>query len=947
MSESIWNDPRITAYVLDELPADERAAFESEMQSNPELAAAVEEARGVTSKLDSLFASESTPPLDANRRDKIIAGENHQTFVTTKPNRAWYQLGTVELVVTAAIVLIICAIAIPASMSPKIAMNGDAVVDPHEEPTLSEEDYMRMATSGQEQDEEIVERSADSLGGERELTPHDLADASGFAAAEAAAPTTSPMAAAPMAAAAMSADSASDQVHSRAEAKRDAGAAPPQVAMRSMLKESAPDQRPDGADQRPDGAGQAGASRALSMSQSPSESLQIQSGSRTASESKPEVMEKSRRSMMTRRSDAAKEAKDSESAKKSEASELHAMAPDAPAAPAGPFSESPEPFGDFFGGAEIAESDAQMGMPGSGMAMGGLQNESNENLRRGRSSGREMESMDMGMSMPASPSADRFESKPTNRGGESTAGGYGLPMNTVPSNTSLRTELKQSIPGLPKAIQLLDEEVRNPEGAGPGTPGDQFDVIEDNPFRHVSEHPLSTFSVDVDTASYSKVRDFLVRANQLPRPDAVRIEEMINYFDYNYDPPAADAEHPFAARAVVTECPWNPQHRLARIALKGKVIEQSERPRCNLVFLLDTSGSMNQANKLPLVQDGMKMLLEQLNENDRVAIAVYAGSAGLVLDSTKVKNGKKVRKALTQLSAGGSTNGGAGIALAYQVARDHFIPDGVNRVILCTDGDFNVGTTGTDALVRMVEKEAKGGVFLSVLGFGMGNHNDSMLEQISGRGNGNYAFIDNEKEARKVLVDQTNSTLVTIAKDVKLQVEFNPTQVNSYRLIGYENRVLAKEDFNDDQKDAGEIGAGHSVTALYEIVPAGSEPDAAKPKVDDLKYQAKVKPTKAAQNDEMLTIKLRYKQPDGDTSTLVEFPVTDEGDSFDKADKETRFAAAVAGFGMQLRRSEYKGNWTLGDVIRVAEASKGEDRFELRAEFIQLAQKASQLMGQE
>ncbi len=942
MSESIWNDPRITAYVLDELPTDERAAFESEIQSSAELAAAVEEARGVTSKLDSLFASESTPPLDANRRDKIIAGENNPTFVTTKPNRAWYQLGTVELVVTAAIVLIIAAIAIPASMSPKIAMNGDAVADPQEEPTLSQEDYMRMATSGQEENDEIVELSADSLGGTGELTPDDVADASGFAVSEAAAPTTSPMAAAPMSAAAMSADSASDQFHSRAEAKRDADTAPPQVAMRSMLKESA-------ADQGRDGAGQAAAAGALSMSQSPSESLQAQSGPRMASEPKPEAMEKSRRSMMTRRSDAAKEAKDSESAKKSEASELHSIAPDAPAAPAGtdPFGESAAPFGDFFGGAEIAESDAQMGMPGGGMAMGGLQNESNESLRRGRSGGMEMESMGMGMSMPASPSADRFESKPTNRGDESMAGEYGLPMDTVPSNTSLRTEFKQSIPGLPKAIQLLDEEVRNPEGAGPGTPGDQFDVIEDNPFRRVSEHPLSTFSVDVDTASYSKVRDFLVRAKQLPRPDAVRIEEMINYFDYNYEPPAGDAEHPFAARAVVTECPWNQDHRLARIALKGKVIEQSERPRCNLVFLLDTSGSMNQPNKLPLVQDGMKMLLEQLNENDRVAIAVYAGSAGLVLDSTKVKNGKKVRKALTQLSAGGSTNGGAGIALAYQVARDHFIPDGVNRVILCTDGDFNVGTTGTDALVRMVEKEAKGGVFLSVLGFGMGNHNDSMLEQISGRGNGNYAFIDNEKEARKVLVDQTNSTLVTIAKDVKLQVEFNPTQVNSYRLIGYENRVLAKEDFNDDQKDAGEIGAGHSVTALYEIVPAGSEPDAAKPKVDDLKYQAKVKPTKAARSDEMLTIKLRYKQPDGDTSTLVEFPVTDEGDSFDKSDKETRFAAAVAGFGMQLRRSEYKGNWTLGDVIRVAQASKGEDRFELRAEFIQLAQKASQLMGQE
>ncbi|MFG0262913.1 MAG: von Willebrand factor type A domain-containing protein [Novipirellula sp. JB048] len=501
--------------------------------------------------------------------------------------------------------------------------------------------------------------------------------------------------------------------------------------------------------------------------------------------------------------------------------------------------------------------------------------------------------------------------------------------------------------GRPAVLGKLDAMVDRAEGVGPGTPGDQFDFIEDNPFRRVSEHPLSTFSVDVDTASYSKVRDFLMRANQLPRPDAVRIEEMVNYFDYRYAPPAADDEHPFAAHAVVTECPWNREHRLARIALKGKVIERSERAPCNLVFLLDTSGSMNQANKLPLVQTGMKMLLKQLNKHDRVAIVVYAGSAGLVLDSTEVKNGKKIRRALNQLAAGGSTDGGSGIALAYQVARDHFIEEGVNRVILCTDGDFNVGTTGTDALVRMVEQEARGNIFLSVLGFGMGNHNDSMLEQISGRGNGNYAFIDSESEARKVLVEQTNGTLVTIAKDVKLQIEFNPTRVDSYRLIGYENRVLAKEDFNDDQKDAGEIGAGHSVTALYEIVPAGFEADAAKPKVDELKYQAPPQTTDAAQRDELMTLKLRYKQPEGDTSTLVEFPVADDGEGFDDADLDTRFAAAVAGFGMQLRRSEYKGDWTLGDVIRVAKQSQEEDRLGLRAEFIELAQKASELMGQE
>ena len=481
------------------------------------------------------------------------------------------------------------------------------------------------------------------------------------------------------------------------------------------------------------------------------------------------------------------------------------------------------------------------------------------------------------------------------------------------------------------------------EGRGPGISGDQFDPITDNAFKLVEEHPFSTFSVDVDTASYSKVRDFLVRANQLPRRDAVRIEELINYFDYDYEAPSDDADHPFATRTVVTSCPWNPDHRLARIALKGKTMEKKDRPPCNLVFLIDTSGSMNAANKLPLVIEGMEMLISQLNENDRVSITVYAGSAGLVLDSTPATKLRKIRNALTRLTAGGSTNGGAGIALAYQTARDAFIEDGVNRVILCTDGDFNVGLTGTDQLVRMVEEEAKGGVFLSVLGFGMGNHNDAMLEKISGRGNGNYAFIDTPLEARKVLVEQTSGTLVTIAKDVKIQVEFNPVHVSSYRLIGYENRILAKQDFNDDKKDAGEIGAGHSVTALYELVPAGLEPTTAKPKVDELKYQTRPKPTDAANSNELMTLKLRYKQPDEDVSQLIKFPVVDDDQRFEQSDEHVRFAAAVAGFGMLLRRSEHAGDWTLEDVLSIAESAVGEDASGLRSEFVELVRIAQDL----
>lgn len=471
----------------------------------------------------------------------------------------------------------------------------------------------------------------------------------------------------------------------------------------------------------------------------------------------------------------------------------------------------------------------------------------------------------------------------------------------------------------------------------------RFQNLTENAFKRVADAPLSTFSVDVDTASYSKVREYLLRQRRLPPVDAVRIEELVNYFDYEYLPPKDSAETPFAAKAEIMACPWNEDHRLARIALKGKTMQPKNRPLSNLVFLLDTSGSMNSPNKLPLVKAGMNMLLSQLGENDRVAIVVYAGSAGLVLDSTPATKTRKIEKALNTLAAGGSTNGGQGIQLAYQTARDNFIDGGVNRVILCTDGDFNVGTTGTGSLVRMVEQEAAGNIFLSVLGFGMGNHNDSMLEQISGIGNGNYAFIDSQKEAQKVLVDQVSGTLVTIAKDVKLQIEFNPRMISAYRLIGYENRVLAKEDFNNDKKDAGEIGAGHAVTALYELIPAGGQEGSIPPKVDNLKYQKPNQLTDAANGGESLTLKLRYKQPDGDTSELVEFPVTDNETRFEDADHDARFAAAVASFGMQLRGSEYAGNWEMKNVIDVARDAMGEDMSGLRAEFIEMAEAAKKM----
>ena len=485
---------------------------------------------------------------------------------------------------------------------------------------------------------------------------------------------------------------------------------------------------------------------------------------------------------------------------------------------------------------------------------------------------------------------------------------------------------------------------RPDRGVGPGVGGDKFAPIEENPLQEVKQEPLSTFSIDVDTASYSKVRMYLMERNLLPRPGAVRIEELLNYFPYDYAPPTGD--QPFAAQIEAAECPWAPAHRLVRIGIKGREIELDERPASNLVFLLDVSGSMQPPNKLPLLKRGMKMLVDQLGENDRVAIVVYAGAAGMVLDSTTGDHKQVIMDALDRLHAGGSTNGGQGIRLAYQAALDNFIKGGVNRVILCTDGDFNVGVTGTDELVRLAEKNAKTGVFLSVLGFGMGNHNDSMLEQISNKGNGNYAFIDTAAEARKVLVEQMSGTLITIAKDVKIQIDFNPNEVAAYRLIGYENRILAAQDFNDDKKDAGEIGAGHTVTALYEIVPADAAKSVEVPPVDDLRYQTKGQPTEAAKSGELLTLKIRFKPPDGDTSTKLEVRLRDAGPKFDKASRDFRFAAAVAAFGMLLRDSQFKGNATYAGVLDMAREAASGDTTGYRDEFLKIVGRANVLSGQ-
>ena len=475
---------------------------------------------------------------------------------------------------------------------------------------------------------------------------------------------------------------------------------------------------------------------------------------------------------------------------------------------------------------------------------------------------------------------------------------------------------------------------------------ESYDVIEETGFRSPQVAPLSTFSIDVDTASYANVRRFLNRG-QLPPADAVRIEELINYFPYTDAPPEQSLEaggDPFAVHMAQTAAPWAPEHRLMRIALKGYEMPWEERPASNLVFLLDVSGSMNRANKLPLLKNAMDLLVRRLDGRDRVAIVVYAGASGLVLPSTTANNHETIEHALENLKAGGSTNADAGIELAYRVAREHFIEGGNNRVILCTDGDFNVGRTNRGELADTAEAQAEAGVSLTILGFGMGNYKDDMLETLSNKGKGSYAYIDSQAEARKVFIQDLASNLFKIAKDVKIQVEFNPQVVQAYRLIGYENRRLKAEDFNDEKKKAGDIGPGHSVVALYEVVPVGAEVEL--PGVDPLKYQTQADAAPEAHDGEIATVKLRYKRPEAQESQLIERALrADAVDAFDDASDDLRFSAAVAGFGLLLRESEGLAEFSYRKVEQIAVGALGQDPGGHRSEFSSLVRKAEQLAG--
>jgi len=468
---------------------------------------------------------------------------------------------------------------------------------------------------------------------------------------------------------------------------------------------------------------------------------------------------------------------------------------------------------------------------------------------------------------------------------------------------------------------------------------EEYASFVENNFRLAINEPLSTFSADVDAASYTNMRRYINRG-QLPTKDAIRTEEFINYFSYNYKKPTG--EHPLAITTEVGGCPWNEQHRLVRIGLKAKEIPSDNLPASNFVFLIDVSGSMYGATRLDLVKSSLKLLVNNLREQDRVAIVVYAGAAGEVLPSTSGADKQKIKESLNNLTAGGSTAGGAGIQLAYKIARKNFIKEGNNRIILCTDGDFNVGVSSDKGLKEMIEKERQSGVFLSILGYGMGNYKDSKMQTLAQAGNGNHAYIDNMQEANKVLVNEFGSTMYTVAKDVKLQIEFNPAKVQAYRLIGYETRLLNKEDFNDDTKDAGEMGAGHTVTAFYEVIPVGIKSSMIG-SVDALKYQKTESKNNSVSSlsSDLLTVKVRYKQPDGKTSKKMEVPLIDNGGNF--VSDDFRFASSVAMFGQLLYDSQYKGNASYDKVLALAKSGLGEDMQGYRREFMRLAETAKGL----
>lgn len=555
------------------------------------------------------------------------------------------------------------------------------------------------------------------------------------------------------------------------------------------------------------------------------------------------------------------------------------------------------------------------GLNRGGMVAGGGSGTSNENLGYARDQGR-----------PGTPQADEAKSTESAR--------YSLGFERD-FDKDFPEELAKNVPSRQKIQESKDR-----------ASGDRFDAIPETPFSSVAKEPLSTFSIDVDTASYTKLRQYVLENNVVPPAASIRIEEWLNYFDYQYPGPAGD--DPFAAHMKMGDCPWNAKHKLVRVAIQAKKVANQERPKSNLVFLIDVSGSMADANKLPLVKRTLGLLTAQLREQDRVAIVVYAGASGCVLPSTSGVQKDQILASINELQSGGSTNGGSGIELAYKIAKENFVAGGVNRVILCTDGDFNVGVTGTDALVSMMQEQAKSNIFLTCLGYGIGNYNDSMMEQISDKGNGTYAMVDSEMEARRVMTEQLSGTLMTVAKDVKIQIEFNPAKVHSYRLIGYENRRLAAADFNNDKKDAGEIGAGHRVTALYEIVPVGQE-ESIPGAIDELRFSKTQKqepsPVRedSANTKDWLLLKIRSKQPESTQSTKQEFVLGElaSQNAYEGEQSDYDWAISVAEFGLLMRQSQLAPGMDWDKMLARAMDSTAGDAY--RRECITIMQRAKAL----
>ncbi len=503
-------------------------------------------------------------------------------------------------------------------------------------------------------------------------------------------------------------------------------------------------------------------------------------------------------------------------------------------------------------------------------------------------------------------------------------------LNYVESEES--AEISYELDEVASEIRVIDD------SPNPDFNTEEYDHIKENEFKTVSQNPLSTLSIDVDNASYSNVRRY-IEYNSLPPKNAVRIEEMINYFTYDYPNPTG--KHPFEFVTEYSQCPWNKANMLLHVGIQGKKLDYDDFKPSNLVLLLDVSGSMNSENKLPLLKKGMNLLLDELDDRDKVSIVVYAGAAGLVLPPTPASERRKIKKALNQLNAGGGTAGGEGIKLAYKTAEESFIKGGNNRIILATDGDFNLGVSSTGALVDMVEEERQKGIYLTILGLGMGNYKDGRMEQISNAGNGNYFYIDNIREAEKVFVKELRANMFTIAKDVKIQIEFNPAAVKAYRLVGYENRVMASEDFDNDAKDAGELGAGHTVTALYEIIPAGSTQEVNR--ASDLKYSDYNISDRGKTSGDLMTIKFRYKPIGKDKSVLIENPVPNLALKAKQTSNNFNFSAAVAAFGMQLRDSKFKGETNYELIENLGKKGKGADKNGYRNEFLTLVHTAKLL----